>query len=218
MALADLSPSLPAPDLAKKLGPAGIRTLLNLMCEAYLDLLESGLVKNNASEGFITEEWFIKIILRWKNSPTIALIPIHQKEDPTKGKKGKRSPTIDFCFRHVFFKESYFGAECKLLDERNREHLSRYMSNDKGIGRFLDGRYASNSSAGAMVGYVRVGDPKVVARDVAECVSTMMDNPAMKKAEPLEKFEDIYESHHNRSYGFSPFQIFHLFFPFNSAA
>ena len=185
------------------------------MCDAYFDLLKSEFVRHNTPEDDITEQWFVHITLRWQNAShvAIAVVPIQQKRDSTKGKKGKIPPTIDFCFRDRHFPQSYFGAECKLMDERCKEHLGGYVGKN-GMGRFLDGRYASQSSAGAMIGYVRVGDPEMVAQDVAKCVSSLPGKPRMKKARPLRHFEDIYDSHHERAYGISPFCIFHLFYAF----
>lgn len=209
------SQSLPAPDLAKVLGLQGIRQLLQIMCDAYFDLLKSGFVRPNTPEDDITEQWFVHIMLRWQKASHIAItvIPIPQKRDSTKGKKGKIPPTIDFSFRDRHFPQSYFGAECKLMDGGCREHLGRYVG-QKGMGRFLDGRYASQSSAGAMIGYVRVGDPEMVVRDVVKCVSNLPGKPRVKKTKPLRGFKDISESHHKRSYGISPFCIFHLFYAF----
>lgn len=203
-----------APDLAKMLGLEGIRYLLEIMCDAYFDLLKSGFVHEDTLENCITEEWFVKIQIRYQKASHISVIPFHQKSDPTKGKKGKLSPTIDFCFRDQYFPQSYFGTECKLMDEGNNVHLREYLK-ENGVGRFLDGRYASNSSVGAMVGYVKVGNPKIVANEVARLLSCLSDKPKMMKVKPIKSFEDIYDSHHKRSYGISPFQIFHLFYEFN---
>lgn len=207
--------SRPAPDLAKILGQRGLITLIELMCEAYFDLLGSDFVKHNTPENDITEEWYVKIILKYRKIPDLAVVPIHQKEDPTTGKKGKLSPTIDFCFRDQFFSQSYFGAECKVMDEGNSRHITEYV-NENGIGRFLDGRYASNCSAGAMIGYVRVGNPVTVANGVASRILTLPGRPKMLKAEPVKAFQDIYDSLHERFRGISPFKIFHLFFAFST--
>lgn len=213
MSLSEVSQSIPAPDLAKELGQAGIRSILNLMCEAYVDLLNSRFVQNNTSEDEITEEWFVKIQCRYQRSK-LSVVPIHQKQDTSKGIPGKRSPTVDFCFRHNFFQESYFGAECKLLDEGSHKYLKEYV-NRNGIGRFLDGRYSSTSSAGAMVGYVRVGHPGAVAKKVAKSISLLPGNTHMKKTMMIRNFKYIYESRHIRTSGVSPFQIFHLFYAFS---
>lgn len=207
-----------APDLAKEVGPSGIRQLLQLMCDAYHDLLESDYVKTNTPENEITEQWYIYILAQWRRIPSfsVKITPIHQKEDPTKGKRGKRFPTIDFCFRADYFPESYFGAECKLLDEGNRRHLLEYASKN-GIGRFIDGRYSSKSSAGAMVGYIRVGCAEKCACDVRSCISKLPNTPKLMKVEPIGRFKDIYESLHRRTSGVSPFKIFHSFYTFESS-
>lgn len=215
MVSAEVSQSRPAPDLAKILGHRGLITLIELMCEAYFDLIGSDFVKADTPENDITEEWYVKIVLKYQKRPHLAVVSVHQKADPTTGRKGKLSPTIDFCFRDQFFPQSYFGSECKLMDEGNSRHLTEYV-NENGIGRFLDGRYSSNCSAGAMVGYVRVGDPVMVANGVAKRILTLPGRPKMIKAEPVKACQDIYDSSHERSSGISPFKIFHLFFAFSA--
>jgi hypothetical protein len=202
-----------APDLAKELGTDGLRLLLKIMCDAYYALKKNRFVLDTTPEDVITEEWFLKIQDR---SQGLSVKPIPQKQDPTKGKKRGKAPTIDFCFRHERFSESYLGAECKLLDEGSSKHLREYMSDKRGIGRFLDGRYAYHSSVGAMVGYVRVGNPKNVAKSVRKSMSKFPDKPRMIKDKPIVSFEDIYKSRHTRTSGKSPFKIFHLFYAFRA--
>lgn len=213
MSLSEVSQSQNAPDLARELGQAGLSSILTLMCKAYVDLLNSRFVHKSTSEDEITEEWFVKIQYLYKDS-NLSIIPVHQKQDLIKGRPGKRSPTIDFCFRDRFFSESYFGTECKLLDEGNKKHATAYVSNN-GIGRFLDGRYSSKSSAGAMVGYVRVGNPEKVAKEMAKRISLLSDKRYMRKKRMVKNFKHIYESRHKRTSGVSPFQIYHLFCGFN---
>ena len=212
MAISGISEDLKAPDLACILGPEGLRSLLEIMCMAYFDLLDSGFVKINTSENEITEEWYVKITVRCRSSD-ISVIPIHQKEDPTKGKKGKISPTIDFCFRDEFYPQSYFGAECKLLDQDNNKHLKEYVGHN-GMGRFLDCRYGSNSSAGVMIGYIRIGDPKIVSFNVEKLILSLSDKPKFVNEKPVKTFKEIYKSIHQRSECISPFTFFHMFYAF----
>lgn len=208
----------PAPipgDLAKRLGGQGIRRLLTLMTTAYQDLYDRQWVKADSPEDGITEEWFVHIQNRWRSDGAFGLVPIHQKPDIGSAKSRGRPPTIDFCFRDEFFPESYFGAECKLLDEACAKHLRAYLDDTNGIGRFIKGKYAARTGAGAMVGYVRRGDCDVVAKDVACAMRELDDSPMLRQSPPLPEFDPIYESEHRRSVGVSPFLCHHLLLAFN---
>ena len=207
-------------DLAKRLGITGIRKLLTIMTDAYHDLCNKTCVRADSSEPSITEEWFVQIQKRWRPEDAFGLVPIPEKQDTHKAKKKGRPPTVDFCFRDEFFPQSYFGAECKLLDQGSSNHLKAYLDDkkQKGIGKFLHGKYASCTGAGAMVGYVRRGDCNVVARDVAKGMRLLPGKPTLKRSEPLPRFDQLYESRHARSSSVSPFQCFHLFFAFGYPA
>jgi hypothetical protein len=209
-----IPPAVPK-DLAKRLGSQGIRRLLALLTNAYQDLYDRKWVKADSPEDSITEEWFIHIQKRWKSDSACEVIPVPQKADTHKAKSRGRPPTIDFCFRDEFFPGSYFGTECKLLDEGCKEHLNAYLDDREGIGRFINGNYAACTGAGAMVGYVRRGDSNVVARDVAHGMKQLDGTPELKKSDPLAEFEQIYESEHLRSTGVSPFLCYHILFAFN---
>ena len=202
-------------DLAKQLGYQGVRKLLTLLTDAYRDLYAKRCVCADSSEDSITEEWFVHIVKRWRPENTFGLIPIPQKEDTGRAKPRGRPPTIDFCFRDEFFPQSYFGVECKLLDQECATHLNNYLDNKEGIGRFLSGKYSAHTGTGSMVGYVRRGDCNVVAKAVAFGVKQLVSNTGFKKSHPLPDFEQLYESEHDRQIGVSPFLCYHLFFAFN---
>ena len=201
-------------DLAKQLGDQGIRQLLTILATAYQDLYDRRWVGADSSEDSITEEWFVHILKRWRSENAFGLVPIHQKQDMQKEKSRGRPPTIDFCFRDEFFPDSYFGAECKLLDQGSSTHLKNYLDDKEGIGRFLSGKYAAHTGTGAMVGYVRHGDCNIVAEDVADGVKKLKGNPNFKRSTPLPGFDQLYESKHRRNIGISPFICHHLLFAF----
>lgn len=216
MRISNQRPSAVPKDLAKRLGSQGIRRLLTLLTKAYQDLHERQWVKADSSEDSITEEWFISIQKRWRSHGACGLIPVHQKADDAKAESRGRPPTIDFCFRDECFPESYFGAECKLLDQGCRGHLVAYLDMDKGIGRFISGRYSAASGAGAMVGYVRCGDCNVVAVGIASGMNSLEGSPSLNRSTALLGFDQLYESRHLRATGVSPFLCYHLLLAFNS--
>ena len=215
MEIADNGPSSVPIDIAKRLGEQGIRHLLTLLTNAYHDLYARQWVKADSSEDSITEEWFVHIQGRWSSNHAFGLVPIHQKQDREKAKPRGRAPTIDFCFRDRFFPQSYFGAECKLLDQGSQRHLDAYLDDKEGIGRFVNGQYAAHTGSGAMVGYVRRGDCCKVSKAVGSELHRLKGNPTLKKSIPLPDFDYLYESQHNRDVGVSPFLCYHLFFAFN---
>jgi len=201
-------------DIAKELGEAGIACLLQLMTDAYIDLQARGCITGCSPEDYITEEWYVHIQEKWRTRPAISLIPIHQKQDETKAKRRGRPPTIDFCFRHRFYKHSYFGAECKLMDENNADHLAAYIDADKGIGRFTSGKYATFSSAGTMIGYVRTGSYRNVSNDLARAMRGLDGRPVLKKSMVLKDFNALYQSRHKRRPPLTKFLCYHLLFAF----
>jgi hypothetical protein len=215
MRIADnTSASVPS-DLARRLGSEGIRQLLKIMVDAYRDLYKRQWVRADSPEDSITEEWFVCIQKRWKPDNAYGLIPVPQKQDTGQAKTRGRPPTIDFCFRDGLSSQSYFGAECKLLDQGSSRHLKAYMDDTEGIGRFLSGKYAACTGAGAMVGYVRRGDCHVVAGELAKGIEQLAGKPKLLKSQPVESFEQLYESKHTRREGVSPFVCFHLLLAFN---
>ncbi len=202
-------------DLAKQLGDQGIRKLLTVLTDAYKDLYARRWVGAHSPEDSITEEWFVHILKIWRPENAFGLIPIHQKQDTEKAESRGRPPTIDFCFRDEFFSQSYFGAECKLMDEGSVTHLNSYLDRKEGIGRFLSGRHAAHAGTGAMVGYVRRGDCNAVAKNLACGVKQLDGNPEFEKSRPLPGLDQLYESRHVRHIGVSPFLCHHLLFAFN---
>jgi len=215
MEIADDGFALAPTDLAKQLGNKGVRELLTLLTDAYRDLYAKRCVCADSSEDSITEEWFVHIVKRWRSENVFGLIPIPQKADTGRAKPRGRPPTIDFCFRDEFFPQSYFGVECKLLDQGCATHLNNYLDNNQGIGRFLSGKYSAHTGAGSMVGYVRRGDCNVVAKAVGCGVKQLEGNSGFKKSRSLPGFDQLYESEHNRQIGVSPFLCYHMFFAFN---
>ncbi len=195
-------------DLAQELGPGGIMTLIGIICKAYENLRVYRKVTPEMDEPEITEELFIELELIWKKI-NLSLIPLHEKPDRN-GKKKGRAPTIDFCFRHRWHRNSYFGAECKMLEEKNNRLCDLYVV--EGVCRYLSGKYGENCSAGSMIGYVRIGNTTKVINEVKMRVNRLPDNSEMRQADSIGEFTEHYKSIHNRKIGRSPFHMHHLFF------
>jgi len=199
-------------DLAKELGPDGIMTLLRIICEAYSELRASGRVKPSImSEPEITEELYVELLDAWKKAD-ISLMPVHEKSHGKRKKGRGKTPTIDFCFRHKWDRNSYFGAECKLLEENNSELYKLYV--DEGVNRYLSGKYGEKCSVGSMIGYIIIGNTAKIINEVKIKVDELSNISNMKKSDSINGFTDHYRSVHGRKVGNTPFRIHHLFFSF----
>ncbi|MCP4374280.1 MAG: hypothetical protein GY797_40180 [Deltaproteobacteria bacterium] len=199
-------------DLAEVLESGGITTILNLIRDAYFDLIQKRIVSSTMDENEITEEWFVCLQLRWQTAG-LSLVPIHEKPDKTKkrGNKGK-PPTIDCCFRNQWHKQSYFGIECKLVEANNKTLCDKYVQN--GVQRFIDCRYSSRCSEGAMLGYVRQTQCNGVAAQLSTRINTLDEQPELTQTNQLLPLEQHYISKHCRTDCLSPFVLHHflLFF------
>ena len=199
-------------DLAKELGPDGITTLLSRICEAYENLYASGRVVCTMSEPEITEELVFELQDVWFDKGPRSLKPIHEKSHGKRKKGRGKTPTIDFCFRHKWDRNSYFGAECKLLEENNSELYKLYV--DEGVNRYLSGKYGEKCSAGSMIGYIIIGNTAEIINEVKIKVDELSNISNIKKSDSINGFTDHYKSVHGRKVGNTPFHIHHLFFSF----
>lgn len=198
-------------DLAIDLGPSGIKTIQGLIIRAYNNLQESGKIDSSMSETEISEELFIELQIEWKDAD-ISLIPVHEKSHGRRKKGPGKTPTIDFCFRHRWDSQSYFGAECKLLKNNDNTLYTNYV--EKGIKRYLSGSYSPKCSIGSMIGYITVGSPSDVINEIKKRVDRISDVECMNLSYSLNGFKMHYKSMHKRQKGPSPFHMMHMFFPF----
>lgn len=195
-------------DLAKELGTGGIKVILELIRDAYFDLVHANVIDLTLDENQITEEWYIWLLERWKSQTGMNLKPIYQKGDRTKAKKGKIPPTVDFCFRSSWHQQVYFGIECKLVEANSKSLCDKYIHN--GLLRFINCSYSSNCSEGAMLGYIRQTKCSEVAIQLVTRIAILDGSPALHQSNSLHPFEDYYISRHNRTNCISPFTIHHF--------
>ena len=186
-------------------------TLLRIICEAYKELRASGRVTPIMSEPEITEELYVELLDVWKEAG-ISPKPIHEKSHGTSKKGRGKTPTIDFCFRHKWDPNYYFGAECKRLEENNSKLYNLYV--DEGVNRYLSGKYGEKCSVGSMIGYIIIGNTAEIINKVKIRVDKLPNITNIKKSDSINGFTDHYKSVHGRKVGNSPFRIHHLFFSF----
>jgi hypothetical protein len=202
-------------DLAKELGPKGVREILEIFWLAYHDMLKSRIIVTNLDEDEITEYWYSFVQVRWYavNRATVIkinLFPAPQHPDKTLAKPRGQAPKIDFCFRTWAPDDRYFGAECKNLVEGNTYLINRYIAT--GIGNYVMGRYGSKSSESAIIGYVLTGNMPVIVNELNSNIDTKSLLQYMLR--DLSYNEPHYKSKHMRTLDNAKIEINHLLFNF----
>lgn len=201
-------------DLAKRLGPAGINLVIDIMWLSYHDLVKDRAISERHDENEITQKWFAKIQARWVDDTSIRvdyrLQPIQQYVDSTLAKPKGAKPTIDFCFYSYDHAESYFGAECKILIKGDTAKYNRYI--DTGLKNYLNGRYSSNCSTAALVGYVIGQGLFEIIAEIKKRVNFNCITREMYRNDRRD--EPHYNSWHMRSLDNCEINIHHLFFTF----
>lgn len=216
----NISVSMPVPyDLAKKIGASGINEILIVLWQGFHELKcdKTIAIDQFSEEDDITQEWFAKIQRIWddRNRATAItlnnLCPFHQYADNTmKKKKGKKSPTIDFCFKD-WKCNTYFGAEAKNLYENRNDKIKRYI--DTGINNYTCGRYGSQSSEGSIIGYILSGDISIIIDDLKNEI--LKENPVSNLTRVMSVTEPQYSSLHLRVLDNEEIKLHHLFFNFS---
>lgn len=198
-------------DLAKELGFDGKMAILRVICRAYKNLYKIGKITSTSSETEITEELYIELQIEWKGA-NIPLIPIHEKSHGKKNEGRGKTPTIDFCFRGRWNPNSYFGAECKLLNINDNKLYKKYIEN--GMYRYISGKYSEKCSTGMMIGYIVIGNTNEIIPELNNRINKLPNISNINKSYDIDDFIDHYESIHEREFGISPFNMHHLFFCF----
>ncbi len=207
------------PDIAKKIGLSGVNEILAIFWMSYEDLRRDYtiVITPATEEDEITQLWYQKLILRWDSrnrAMSVALnqvIPYNQYSDDTlKKKKGSKSPTIDFCFKDWDTANSYFGAECKNLFKNRTDKITRYI--ETGVDNYVSGRYGSQSSENAVIGYVLSGDIPTIVGELSN---------QLKHKYPIMNFTRVmaipapqYKTQHKRILDDMDITLYHLFFEF----
>ena len=142
-------------------------------------------------------------ILREYTTPTDEMF--EGSDDPD------RSPRIDIAilsWTHAS-DDAYLTIECKLLDLRRLPR--RYV--EKGIDRFVQGRYGVKTRIGAMIGYVLEGTPDEVVRIINSRIENILDSGhKLIPIDPIGWLETVYSSKHHRTSAPTPIFLTHLLF------
>lgn len=196
--------------LSEELRLDGVSHLLEILCDAYGDLCNSGIVTPIMIESEITEEFYRCVQMVWFARGPKTITPHHEKSHGRRINGPGKTPTIDVCFRD-WDPNHYFGIECKILEDK--KHRYNYYVND-GVCRYIRGEYGKTFPAGAMIGYILNDKPSEIMGEVVNKVNEVTHCSNMTLSSPINGFKEHYESIHKRKIGVSPFNIHHLFFDF----
>ena len=212
----NIAPSNIAPvDLAKRIGANGVNIILETLWLAYHDLKIADIIKPDYAENKITQEWVLKVTMRWDSENRASrinthLTPINQYEDDTMAKSTRKSPAIDFCFRAFDVGDGYFGVECKNLYDKQPDKKQRYV--EKGVKHFISGQYASKSTVSAMIGYVLSGRIPDAVQSLTPLIAAT--DPIQNLTRELLVKDPQYKSSHLRTTDGKEILLYHLFFNF----
>jgi len=199
-------------DFASKLGPLGIRKLLDLIHLAYIRLNQSGKIKRVMNENEITAELYNELLEVWNENGDSSIRPMHEMPEKKEAKGPGKSPSIDFCFRDAWDRQAYFGSECKKLENNKKRRFDDYIVG--GVCRYLSNTYSKKCSAGSMISYVINGNMQKIVSEIKTRVDNVHCSLKMERTDVIDGFDDQYISRHIRIASKSPFLIFHLFFTF----
>lgn len=200
--------------LAKEICPDTDEVIIGIVIEGYRLLYSENVVQKNWSEDMITLQLYMRIQKAWKRTKLTA-IPVHQYPIFIKKKPLGRPPTIDFAFHRGFLDSSYFGFECKLVNDSDPMLIREYVGKN-GMLRFISGKYATEESIGGMVGYLINSKVSVVVELInKEILNKMSNSDCLNIRTPIKGFNHAYSSTHTKSGHGTSINLNHLFFPFN---
>lgn len=230
--LADLAHSCgpPPSPWRDNLWPGFVKFLLQLIVDAHAQLKAANICQptwreNQFSAALLLHIWQIRDA--GEDGVPFAFIPEGESrillEAIIKGKvKGKDDPDkakrIDFAFRHTGMnRTTYFGVEAKVLTDKTigtrKPGVSKSDYVNKGMLRFVDGRYSDGLQVGAMVGFIISGTYTSMASEIEREVITsklpVKSNLVPVAVDP--RCPSHYQSEHPRASGLD-ILLHHLFF------
>lgn len=125
---------------------------------------------------------------------------------------------IDIKIIYSFVEEEYFGIECKRVSSSKSDGLSKKYV-EKGVLRFVAGKYSPGHGWAAMVGFVIDGDAQGAVQLVRDAISSNKDTVRLCEKWTEEKrfgqHPHLYFTGHRQQSRSSTIGILHLFLPLN---
>jgi len=168
----------------------------------------------------ITKLLFIEVQRIFTNSDlaytirALDIAPFHENPiyEKRKGSKGN-PPTIDICFLDNLYPSSFFGFECKIIDQTKPNTLSNYVS--KGVKRYLSGDYMGESSEGSMLGYIQNGKNDDIVSEIDKRMKKIPSKSPFMKSYAVDNFNNHFSSKHEIKNYNLVFELHHIFLKFN---
>ncbi len=148
-------------------------------------------LKNNTAISNLYQKRSIDVLLRPKEQ-----VKIDEKYEPD--------------IKFVLGTRIWFNVEAKRIYEKERWSPSGYVSEEDGIGRFLNGKYSRMEKEGGMLGYIQRGNLSSIIQEIKERINGIQ----CEYSEELTEVSNCYLSIHVRE-GNTPIKIYHLFFYFS---
>jgi len=198
-------------ELAKVLGEDIDNEIFSTVIKGYYILLNQNLIDETWNENEISSSLCRQISRLWYRSKHSHNIDFqHQYPVRSTECNSHSNPSIDFVFVEGFMRASYYSFECKLLKIDDSWRFPYYI--DHGVSRYLECKYSKDSKAGVIIGYITKGDINTVISKIIQRVNSENSiELLMDRSNPIDNFQEHYESLHNRNCGYSPFNIHHFF-------
>jgi len=119
---------------------------------------------------------------------------------------GIYKPDIKFIVGSIIWME----IEAKRIYRGNNWTTSEYVSDDKGIGRFIYEIYSSNEDHGGMICYIQNGNFQNIIQRIKSKIIAL----SCKECKNIEEIENSLLSFHHRN-NKSDIKLYHLFFYFS---
>ena len=125
---------------------------------------------------------------------------------------------IDIKIIYSLVEEEYFGIECKRVSGSKSDGLSKNYV-EKGVLRFVSGKYSPGHGWAAMVGFVVDGDALGAVQLVSDAISSSKNEVRLCEVWTEEKrfgqHQHLYFTGHRQGPCPSTIRILHLFLPLN---
>ena len=206
--------------LARELSHEIERTVLELVVDGFRKWELGGFNRVGDHEDHYTIRLY-ECMKKVRGERNLPFVPRYQHVEPSDAMlQGLKDPAhagrIDITVAwDLLADDTYLSIECKRVapdDDLARLYVV------EGMKRFVRGYYGARAEAGAMVGYIIRGTPRVVLKRVNAQIgraSGMGSGHTLSPADPVGWLSDVFASNHRRCPPLRTIRLTHLFFDLN---
>jgi len=198
-----------------------IATVLKLVVSSWSNILARGEIGELATENNIAG-CLGKEMIVMKNQEFGRDAPFRiDEESGTRSIDNPDKPDgrIDIKIIYSFIETEYFGIECKRVSDRGNDLAKKYVN--KGLMRFVAGKYSPGHDWMAMIGFVIDGRTSQCIQRITGYLAITRRRTRMKENWILEtnfgNHESLYRTRHHQRGKDSPISVLHLFLDINSS-